>query len=102
MIRTSLLLAALAAAVPGCPPSPLQNDSGADAAPPDDLDAASSACARACRNLAALGCSEGTATSCTATCQHTQTARLVDLHPTCLADAKSKAAARACGSVDCP
>jgi hypothetical protein len=99
MIRTSLLVAALLA-VPGCPPSPLQNDAGTDASP-DDLDAASSACARACKNLAALGCSEGTTPNCVATCQHTQSAKLVDLHPVCLADAKSKAAARGCGSVTC-
>ena len=51
-----------------------------------------------------LGCPEGTpdgGQSCVEVCRHTQATHLTDLHPSCLAAAKSKEQARACGSVKC-
>ena len=59
-------------------------------------------CSDACANLAKLGCAEGTTGSCVATCEHTQSSRVTDLKPGCLLAAKTKADARACGSVTCP
>ena len=78
-----------------CPAKPSPHPVG-DAAP----DGCS--CALACSNLASLGCQEGVAANCTATCQHVESSRLTELHPTCLSAAKTKAEARACGSVACP
>lgn len=94
MIRTALFLAMLV--IPGCPSAPAAPDSGDADASFEPAEAASS-CAKACKNLAALGCSEGAAADCTVTCQRTQAARLTDLKPACLSTAKTKAGARACG-----
>jgi hypothetical protein len=110
MIRTvfgGYLIAAIA--LVACPPSPVPPDGGVDAGPPSpEIDAAppveagTSPCALACANLAAIGCKEGLAPSCTTACEHAQEARITDLHPACLAAAKTKASARACRSVACP
>lgn len=92
-LAAAALLALLAAECPAKPsPAPV-----GDAAP----DAGS--CAIACSNLASLGCQEGVADNCTSTCEHVETTRLTELHPSCLAAAKTKAEARACSkSVACP
>ena len=72
-----------------------------DAAP--DMDARhATPCVLACRNLKALGCDEGTKSSCASTCQNATTTKLTNLHPDCLSKAHSKAEARKCGSVTCP
>jgi hypothetical protein len=97
MIRSYLVACVAALTIRACPPAPTTPDAG----PPEDLDAATTGCARACRNLAVLGCSEGLDASCSTTCVHTQTSRLTDLHTACLAAAKTKADARACRSVEC-
>jgi hypothetical protein len=55
----------------------------------------------ACANLAAVGCPEGSRDNCAEVMQQAQEAHLTDLHPTCLAAAKTQDAARACGSVRC-
>ncbi|MCL2779616.1 MAG: hypothetical protein FWD73_16620 [Polyangiaceae bacterium] len=83
-----------------CQPAPKQpvQDAG-DASV--ELDAASPA-AKACANLRRLGCAEGNDDSCVATIEHVQSARITDLHPDCLAEASTKAEARACRSVVCP
>lgn len=115
-----LFLLAPACPPPPNPPTPDANDGGppplppskdaaseaatGDAAPPSALDAAPPdpmGCRAACSNLAALGCKEGQAASCAATCEHAN-GTLTDLKPTCLRLAKTKAAARACKSVECP
>ena len=106
-----------------CPPAPnppapqdggsaVVDAGGADAslpasdaapAPADAAPAPLTACGKACVNLAALGCSEGSAANCASTCDKAQSARLTDMHPDCLAAAKDKAAIRACGpAVKCP
>jgi len=59
-------------------------------------------CANACANLKKLGCKEGVDTSCTPTCQKMVAKKIVTVPLSCLAKAKTKAAARACGGVDCP
>lgn len=60
------------------------------------------ACGRACANLKALGCPEGTdAAQCSAACSHAQGGTF-DLHPECLAAAMTPDSARGCGSVRCP
>ncbi len=78
-----------------CPTPPTPHPTG-DAAP----DAGS--CLTACSTLRGLGCKEGLADNCVATCDHAQADKLVDLKPTCLTRAATKAEARACGSVSCP
>ena len=82
-----------------CTPTPVTppTDGGRDASSGDSGDAI----ARACQNLATLGCAEGNA-SCVTTMQHAQSTGITDLKPACLAAAKSKADVRACGSVACP
>ena len=70
-----------------------------------DAGASTDPCTGACANLVALGCAEGSpdgGVSCVATCQHAQATKVTDLKPSCLLSAKSKADARACGSVACP
>lgn len=70
-----------------------------------DAGASNDPCTQACANLVAIGRPEGSSdggASCVATCQHTQATKVTDLKPSCLAGAKSKADARACGSVACP
>lgn len=93
MIRYAIVLGLVAAQ--GCPPSP---------APPDANvgDAAPSTCAAACANLLSLGCHEGVAANCVSSCDYATSSRLTDLHAGCLAAAKSRAEARACGTVACP
>ena len=88
--------ALLAVGLSECPPSPTTTDAG----PPRALDAAMSICGQACSRLADLGCAEGKAPNCEATCN--KSALLTTVHPYCLADAGSKAEARAGGSVACP
>ena len=86
------------AAMLGCPPDPVVPEGGTDGG----LDAKAPACVRACSQLARIGCLEGADVGCVSTCQHAQQSRVTDLHPECLAAAKDKQAARACGSVVCP
>ena len=94
MIRSIALVASLLLVVPACPPSPQ---------PPAPVgDAGGTLCSVACANLAGLDCPEGRAPNCATTCEHAQVERLTDLHPACLALAKTKAEARACKSVSCP
>lgn len=117
------VLATFALAMQACPPSPAPvppDASDASSPPPPDppdasptIDAAppapdastdggSSLCALACANLVALGCAEGKAPNCVATCQHTQASPITDLHTACVATKRTKADVRACGSVACP
>jgi hypothetical protein len=72
----------------------------------EDLDAARyPMCAKACANLATLGCPEARRVdggqTCYAVCVHTEETHKFDLKPTCLAAAKTVAEAKACGSVRC-
>lgn len=91
-IATIALLSLLAAECPAKPsPAPV-----GDAAPDNG------SCAAACSNLRGLGCKEGLADNCVATCEHVEATRLTELHPTCLTRAATKAEARLCGSVSCP
>jgi hypothetical protein len=76
-------------------PTPAQDASAPDAGPMD-------ACLAACLNLKALGCLGGDVATCADVCRKVQLAGLTDLKPGCLADAGSRQAARACGSVKCP
>lgn len=102
------LLAGECQKTPPAPPAPLPTDAGPEAAAPEagpvDEDASprESVCARACARLKELGCKEGLAASCVATCERAQAEHLTDLHPDCLAAASTKEAARACKSVRCP
>ena len=88
-----MIVASLAAAE--CPPRPAPHPVG-DAAP------AGGSCVLACASLRSLGCREGVAVNCVATCEHVESSRLTELHVGCLSVASSKEAARACGSVACP
>jgi len=54
-----------------------------------------------CGHLAELGCPEGLAPECAEAFGRVQNGRLGDLQPGCLMGARTKAAARACGSVLC-
>lgn len=107
---TLLGLSATAAACPPKPPSPEPDVVVVDAATADAGGGEASASVAACANLAALGCPEGAdASVCVRTIDHVQAGHLTDLHPDCLARARTKAEARACGakrdgggSVDCP
>lgn len=57
----------------------------------------------ACTRLAAIGCAEGGDVAlCTRTLRLAASASRADMRPACLADAGSKDAARACGTVECP
>jgi len=95
------LFAALALATQGCPPSPAPPaPDAADAAPPPAQDASSSSAA-ACANLAAVGCAEGRAPNCGATIDHVLAEHLTPVDVACLSSAKTKAAAHACGFVEC-
>lgn len=84
-MRLSLLaIFALAA----CHPSPGAASPDADA---------SVSCAAACLNLAAMQCPEGD-NGCTNNCLHAEVGGMFDLHPACLAAAKTPANARACSN----
>lgn len=83
-----------------CHPEPVVPEVDADGGV--QVDAKAPACVRACSRLAAIGCLEGADVACVSTCEHAQATRITDLHPECLAAAKDKQAARACGSVTCP
>ncbi len=62
-----------------------------------------SPCERACAALAAVGCREGSPTpaghSCAEVCQSTESIPGLDLPTACLAKAKTKSEAKACGVV---
>jgi hypothetical protein len=68
-------------------------------APPEPLDP--SGCPAACASLRDLGCPEGqpsaAGTSCEDICARTESSGMFDLHPACVAGARSVADARACG-----
>lgn len=120
-VRWLFLLLPLLLLAPACPPAPVSPPDASDggSTPPSARDAALEAsildaalgpdagppdpmgCRAACTNLATLGCKEGQAPNCAVTCEHAN-GTLTDLKPTCLRLAKTKAAARACKSVDCP
>jgi hypothetical protein len=110
-LQMLVLLLPLLLLAPACPPPPAPlppfdgGDGGiviVDASVPDTgSDASMSVCQAACANLRALGCREGDAGNCVATCEHANGV-LTDLHPKCLAGARTKAQARDCRSVDCP
>ena len=60
-------------------------------------------CARACANLAMLGCKEGSDTAlCYKSCSIVLADHVADFNTPCLAAAQSKEEARACKSVSCP
>ncbi len=119
-MRIAILFVAIA--ITGCPPKPAPSPPDAsDASPPPDIpdaaptvdaappapdasvDAGLSACGRACVNLVTLGCREGQPFgSCVLVCERATSTPLTDLHTSCVAGAKTKAAARSCGSVACP
>lgn len=102
------------AACAGCPPRPdpigpvpdaeiTYTEAGLDAKP-SPIDASTlTACDLMCRTLRELGCPEGSPDGavCEVVCTHAQGSRLTDLHPSCVAAARSKAEVRACGSVRC-
>lgn len=54
--------------------------------------------AEVCAHLAAIGCKEGT----TDNCSRLVVTRMTDFPLACWAAAADKAAARACGQLDCP
>jgi hypothetical protein len=54
-----------------------------------------------CLHLAELGCAEGAAPECAVAFGRIQGGRLGDLQPGCLMGARTREAARACGSVLC-
>jgi len=88
-----LSLVTLAFAVVSCTHAPAPV---ADAGPTPRADTV-----QACANLAALGCAEGVDASCVSTFDRIVSARLILIDPSCLAAARSKADARACGGVEC-
>ena len=103
-----VVLALLVACQPSqTPPTPdasdasLMFDSPAFDAKPVVIDAAYDPCVSACRNLASIGCHEGTDPNCVVVCQKTRSASLTDLKLACLIAAPTKTAARSCGSVEC-
>jgi hypothetical protein len=57
-------------------------------------------CANACAAVRRFGCPE--AADCQTTCTKATTAKLTNLQLSCLANAKSLAKLKACGSVACP
>jgi len=109
----------LAWAVLGCPPpkAPVDGgDSAADAPAPgpsdpeagfEDADGARprSACRHACEAMRRFGCPEGApldgGDSCEAVCEHAESSGKFALKPACIADAGSRDAVRACGTVRC-
>lgn len=109
MIRFALL-STIAFALQACPPDPLPPDAGpdagptpvvVDASPPPPASDASAPSVALCAHLAALGCQEGIAANCAVTVDHVQAERITDLRVACLLAAQTKAAARACRSVEC-
>jgi hypothetical protein len=95
-LSIALLLLAAACARP-LPPAPVPPDAAdaaraSDAMPPDPT-----GCTAACANLQRLGCPEGIAANCVATCQHGL--QITNMNTACLAAAGSPDAARACGSL---
>jgi len=84
----------------GCSGTPVSPTIPPDASPADVP--VLTDCSAACDNLKRLGCPEGDDTDCERVCTKTQASLLTDLHPSCLASAGSKEAARSCGSVRCP
>ena len=74
-----------------------------DPTPDDGVDRV---CAKACANLRRLDCPEGDAPdggrSCESVCEQARASHRIDLKPLCLASAKTREAARACGTVACP
>lgn len=96
----SILLAAMVLA--GCQPPPSPHPAPSfDASAAIDAGPVDPACARGCAALRAIGCSEG-APACEGVCTRDQRAGYAEHRPDCLADAGTKEAARACGTVDCP
>lgn len=106
MLIGSIVMTAVSLAAE-CPPSPAPpGPDASDAGPPVARDAsapvdASSPSATACANLAALGCTEGKAANCAATIDHVLAEHLTTVNVACLSGAKTKAAAHACGFVEC-
>ncbi len=115
----AISLVAEACPPPPGPPQPDASDAGpgpptptpdaapsppaADASPPAPTDGGATAYARACANLAAVQCSEGTKPNCAAVLEHAQ-GTLTTFDVPCLTGAKTKAEVRACKphNVACP
>lgn len=85
----------LVIALSGCPSSQPKPDPTPTPTPAGNVYEA------ACANLGTFNCSEGLADNCVETMQKTQEKGLVDLKPSCLANAKSVGEVQACGSVEC-
>lgn len=101
MIRETIFLGVVAAsmAIDACPPSPQPPAPDAsDAAPPRP----GTSCNVACAQLAVLSCQEGLDPNCATVCQHAIDQRITALPLDCWTAARTKEAARACGSLACP
>ena len=98
----------------GCPTTPAFPPQVADAAPwgyedgstgPNGPKPAHPVCDRACVNLRALGCPEGTPVtggdSCEDVCARSDLSGHFSIKPQCLADSGSVEQLRACGTVRC-
>jgi hypothetical protein len=84
-------------------PVVVESDAGeSDADLEADGDTAVGIYAKACSNLAKLGCEEGQRSNCVSVMRQGQVNRMADFKPQCLATAKTKADARACKTVKCP
>lgn len=102
----------------GCPqtPEPPHVDPIDGGYPPGQVDALDGedppvetatvpACAKACKNLKALGCPEAErldgGSTCYAVCAKAEQSGKFGLHPSCVAAAKTAGEARNCGSIRC-
>lgn len=95
------LVSFIALAAAGCSSHPSPPPA---AATPDASDAGGSICAAACARLDALGCPEAhppVGDSCVNVCNHTETTKVFDLKPACIANAQTVDAVHACGTVVC-
>ncbi len=106
LLTLCVLLCWSCTTTPAPAPGGVASASSADAgpiAPDDDIASTRGTCARACANLAKLGCPEATITdgglSCQQVCEHA--VGLFDMKPGCLVDAKSRAQVIHCGTVKC-
>ncbi len=75
-----------------------------DASPPVVDAGPPTLCQLACANVAKYPCIENSfdgGSGCLAVCTQTDTSKVFDMKPKCLADAKTLAALKACGTVKC-
>lgn len=92
-----MLILPLCVLVAGCPPAPSPPPTDADAAPAPD--APMSACAAACKHIAAW-CKEG-GEKCEPTCQHVVVSKLTPIDVDCAIEAPSGDAVRKCKGWSC-